>query len=184
MRRLAAVVVAGLLTLASTMAQSQTYLPEPCASSPNPPSEVFYCPASYVEMVATERDLIFERAWHCRETGHSLGQVRGDTACGGWQGMFDGWVLPAAEATTTDYRAEIVARVVDPCIVGMARARPEFNAVSDEDIVALMKLSKPGAWDEMIRSTTPIVTGKNDATRTLVYKLFLAECIRAGTSGS
>ena len=95
-------------------AGAQVHLPELCAKSPNPPSSAFHCPTPYVELVAAERDLLFDRAWHCRETQHSLGRVRGEDACGGWQGMFDGWLLPVVPVSgSADYRDEIMEHVVD-----------------------------------------------------------------------
>lgn len=86
--------VAVLCLIGIGPALAQDYLPEPCVSGGRPPPEWFHCPTPYVEMAPVERDEVFERAWHCRETEHSLGLVRGGTGCGGWQGTFDGWTIP------------------------------------------------------------------------------------------
>ena len=54
-------------------AGAQVHLPELCAKSPNPPSSAFHCPTPYVELVAAERDLLFDRAWHCPRDSAQLG---------------------------------------------------------------------------------------------------------------
>ncbi len=92
------------------IAQSQTYLPEVFSGGSCPLPERLRCPAPYVEMIMTERDPVFDRAWYCRETQHYLGQVRGSIGCSGGRGegkMFPGWAIPAATqaASAPDYRA-------------------------------------------------------------------------------
>ena len=101
--------------------------------------------------------MIFERAWHCREMQHSLGLVRGEAACGGWQGMFDGWALPVASAASaSDYRAEIMQQVVDPCYLDMALRNP-IDGVTPEKLAELAKLSVGDAVDEMVTAIQQIV---------------------------
>ena len=82
-------------TLLAFPAAADEYLPEPCAAQPQPPPASFRCPSPYEEMAPGGRDPTFLRAWHCRETGYSLGQIR-EGGCGGSRGlaMFPNWLLP------------------------------------------------------------------------------------------
>ena len=164
-----------------TETEAKGHLPPACESSSNPPPDWLRCPTPYVEMVPENRDDIFERNWYCREKEYSLGLVRGG-GCG--SSYLTGWSLPVPEGTVAaDYHSEIVASVVNPCILGIARSHPEFAAMRDQELVELVRTTNPNAWDEITQVTLSVVTGKDAAARLVVYELFLAECIRAGTSG-
>ena len=165
-------------------AGAQGHLPEPCTKSPNPPSSAFQCPTPYVEMVATERDLIFDRAWHCRETQHSLGRVRGENACGGWQGMFDGWELPVESvAGSADLRAEIMEHVVDPCYLDMALRNP-VEGVSPKQLAELTKMVTAKSVNEMVESLHPLVIKLDELEqRRVFYAMGKKICIDAARAG-
>lgn len=93
--------VALCTAVAYAPAYAHTHLPSICASQPTPPPEHFWCPSPYVELIPEHGDdEIFSRAWHCQETGYSLGETF-NGGCGGWKGMFTGWRLPASPAETT-----------------------------------------------------------------------------------
>ena len=74
-------------------------------------------------MTRSGKDKTFSRAWHCRETEHSLG-VNRFGGCAGSKGlaMFPGWVVPAgapapvAIAQKADFHAEILEWVIEPCM--------------------------------------------------------------------
>ena len=89
-----------LLLVLAVPAAADGYLPEHCAKLEHPPPDFFECPSPYVEMTRSGKGKIFSRAWHCRETKHSLG-VNRYGGCGGSKGlaMFPGWTVPVAAAT-------------------------------------------------------------------------------------
>lgn len=89
-----------LLLVLAVPAAAGGYLPEHCAKLEHPPPDFFECPSPYVEMTRSGKGKIFSRAWHCRETKHSLG-VNRYGGCGGSKGlaMFPGWTVPVAAAT-------------------------------------------------------------------------------------
>lgn len=75
--------------------ESDGHLPQPCAETAYPPPDSFRCPSPYVEMIPTADDGIFVRAWHCRETGHTLGLLpEGTCGGGGDRGSFPDWRVP------------------------------------------------------------------------------------------
>ena len=79
---------------------SQGHLPAPCAALDNPPPKWFHCPTPYVELVRTgEYDRLYARAWHCRETGHSLATFPDHEGCTGGRHMLIGWELPTEPIT-------------------------------------------------------------------------------------
>ncbi len=103
------------------------YLPEHCAKLDHRPPEFFECPSPYVEMTRSGKAKTFSRAWHCRETGHSLGVNRyGGSAGSKGLAMFPGWVVPAgapapapasvAVAQKADFHAEVLEWVIEPCM--------------------------------------------------------------------
>ena len=162
-------------------AGAQGHLPEPCVKSPNPPSSAFHCPTPYVELVAAERDMIFDRAWHCRETRHSLGRIRGETVCGGWQGMFDGWSLPVEPVSgSADYRDEIMEHVVDPCYLEVARLNP-VEGVSPEKMVAMVKMARGDDFiDQLVEPVLPMLSHlDNLEQRFVIYTVVRNICIDA-----
>ena len=90
-------VLAGIFMAGPFLAVAQNHLPEPCTKVAHPPPAAFHCPSPYVELIPDGSDEIFDRAWTCRETGFTLGQVGVGCGGGGNMGSFPGWTLPAVQ---------------------------------------------------------------------------------------
>jgi len=163
---------------------AEGYLPQPCEESAPDPSFFPRCPSPYVEMVATERDELLDRAWHCRETGYSLVHVRDEGGCGGWTGTVDGWIVPAQSATVEpDYRAEIMEHVVDPCYLDMAHRNP-VEGISPNELIEITKLMSGDAIETMIDNLRPIAAKMADLNQRLAfYEIGRRVCINAARDG-
>ena len=165
----------------------QGHLPQPCAESENPPPAHFQCPSPYVEMDLIGSDEIFNRVWHCRETGHTLGQV--DGGCGGSKGlgMFPNWSLPAKPATaapaTSDYRSEIIAHVVHPCF---KIAVQKLNIASEEESETtawLVMSMKADDVDAMVNALLPVAKSTADLqARQRMYLRAKETCVESMTT--
>ena len=129
-------------------------------------------------------ETVFDRAWHCRETGYTLGQVGAGCSGGEGTGLFPGWTLPVESvASASDYRAEIMEHVVDPCYLDMALRNP-IDGVSPEKLAELAKLSVGNAVDDMATAVQQIVVKQTDAgVRRTIYTLMKDACIKAARGG-
>ena len=95
--------------------------------------------------------------------------------------------LTLAQTDTTTaavgYQAEIVASVVDPCILGIARAQPGLAEMADETIIELSKIMQADGRNEIMVATLKVVFGQPPEARRILYQLFLDQCIKGGTGG-
>ena len=123
------------VTIATCVAQAAGNIPSPCTGSGYEPPVSFHCPVPYVEMQPPRNDKGFTKAWHCRETGHSLGIPLGGSGCGGSAGldMFPGWVVPAqAPVETNAYTEEFDNSVLNPCLRESMKNYSVFSQMDDD----------------------------------------------------
>ena len=80
--------------------------------------------------------------------------------------------------TDTDYEAEIMQHIVDPCFQYSAGNAEPIPGVSESEMVTLMKLMSPQAVQDTIDVTLPVVRGKPSEARMEIYKFGLKTCIR------
>lgn len=112
-----------------------------------------------------------------------MGRLRGETRCG-WKGIFDGWSLTVAPvAGSTDYRAEIMEQVVDPCYLDMALRNP-VEGVSPEQLAELTKMVSAKAVNTMVEALLPLVVKLDEAEQCRVfYAMGKKVCIDAASAG-
>lgn len=80
--------------------------------------------------------------------------------------------------TDDDYKAEIMQHIVDPCFRHTAEKSEHLDIWSVDEAVEMMKLLSPGAVDETLRVTLPVVREKPLESRMKIYKLGLDLCIK------
>ena len=87
-------------------------------------------------------------------------------------------ILPAG---AVDYRAEMEATAIDPCLIAAGRNRLSFDDRSDEEILRLVKLLNPEAAEtligELMEAALPVVTGQKEEVRILYYLILRAQYI-------
>ncbi len=170
-----------LLVLAAPAAAGG-YLPEHCAKLEHPPPEFFECPSPYVEMARSGKDKIFSRAWHCRETEHSLG-LNAYGGCAGSKGlaMFPGWSVPektAAMAGQPDNLiAEIDSHVINPCLRVGIKTNEVFSQMNADDALKLMRAASARNIETVRNAMTPLARGRSLAKRMELYTSARAGCI-------
>ena len=166
----------------------QGHLPQPCAESATPPPAHFQCPSPYVEMDPIGSDEIFDRVWHCHETGHTLGQAGG--GCGGSKGlgMFPNWSLPAKSASaapaTSDYRSEIITHVVHPCFK-IAVQKLNIASAEESEATAWLEMDmKTDDVDAMVNALLPVAKSTADlqARQRMYVRAKVETCVEAMTT--
>ena len=80
-------------------------------------------------------------------------------------------------ASAVDYRAEIVANVVDPCILAVVHMHPEENALSDDEIIRVVKMASQGSMERMIDTVRSEIADKSEKDRFALYDRFRTNCI-------
>ena len=161
------------------------YLPLPCTEGPHQLPDWFQCPTPYVELVPVETDAVFERAWHCRETGHSLGLVRGGDGCGGWKELFEGWSLqPSVTVLAGDLQEEITTHVIDPCFLQGIKDQELDEMLGEDEALELFKVMQAKQIEQLIDIVEPLVIQKEISVRQAVYKMALSQCIQGMRSGN
>jgi len=180
MRTLSAAIIAVLAVIGGS-AYAQNHLPAPYAASEHPPPASFHCPTPYVEMIPGKSDQMFSRAWHCRETEHSLGLIRsGNGACGGSKGlaMFKDWIVPATRATSGS-RDEIIAKVIDPCYRELAKAHA-IEGISDQQLIEMVKMTQAENIDASVEAVQTLLRQVNTSDgREMIFELAKQACIEA-----
>lgn len=161
------------------------YLPLPCTEGPHQPPEWFQCPVPYIELVPVESDAVFQRAWHCRETGHSLGLVRGGDGCGGWKDIFKGWSLPPpAPVLAGNFQDEIMTQVIDPCFLQGIEDQGLDEMLGEDEALELLKMMQAKQIEQLIGIVEPLVVQKEYSVRQAVYTMALSQCIHGMRSGN
>ncbi len=90
---------------------------------------------------------------------------------------------PVVVAQTVDYRTEIIAYVVDPCFLDSVK-RNRVEGVSDQDMLALLKVMQAGAVDDMVGSLLPVVQKMETLEqRAIIYATGAQVCINAARKG-
>ena len=84
----------------------------------------------------------------------------------------------ALAQTDDDYKAEIMQHIIDPCFEYSASKSALLDQMSEEEVVALMKLMSPNQMQETIDVTLPMVQDKPQDARMLIYKFGLDLCIK------
>lgn len=177
------------LTLIAGTALAEDYLPKECTALP-PPPPAYYCPTPYVELVADEYDEVFERNFLCQETSLSLGLIRDNIIIGGCGSSYTrGWSLPPSAPTALamqvadglDYRAEIIANVIDPCYLTLLRNKGGIKGMEDATAVEMLKVMQMDSVNELVSAVLPVVVGKDLEFRTSYYKIGVMQCIKGGT---
>lgn len=80
-------------------------------------------------------------------------------------------------ASAVDYRAEIVANVVDPCILAVVHMHPEESALSDDEITRVVKMASQGSMERMIDTVRSAIADKSDKERFALYDRLRTNCI-------
>ena len=80
-------------------------------------------------------------------------------------------------ASAVDYRAEIVANVVDPCILAVVRMHPEESALSDDEIIRVVKMASQGSMERMIDTVHSAIADKSENERFALYDRLRMSCI-------
>lgn len=117
---------------------AQNHLPEPCAQLDVPPAPAYHCPTPYVELIPEKGDVIFARAFQCRETGLSLG-VTHNGGCGSL-GALDGWTVPKASAPDRPQAGLAYLDVVFVLFDNFLQMQRDGVFLQAEDIDAYMRL--------------------------------------------
>lgn len=80
--------------------------------------------------------------------------------------------------TDDDLKAEITQHIVDPCFRHTAERSEHLDIWSVEEAIEMMKLLSPGAVQETLSVTMPVVRGKPIESRMKIYKLGLDLCVK------
>ena len=80
-------------------------------------------------------------------------------------------------AYAVDYRAEIITNVVDSCILSVVHMHPEESALSDDDIVRVVKMASQGSMERMIDTVRSAIADKSKKERFALYDRFRTNCI-------
>ena len=157
---------------------------------------VMLCLEPWTEYRGPKNDPGFpEQGWYCDQT---LGKRRvpgGDVyvfvsqdMCSLFGDVPEGWkVVPTVAATppvavpakvepAVDYRAEIMAGVIDPCYGAMARKQAWMAQLDDAAALKLAKAISKKQIEKVVRVLTPLVRDKGQVARTLLYRIGLAKC--------
>ena len=94
--------------------------------------------------------------------------------------LSDDEVDTPAAAGAVDYRAEIVANVIDPCVREIARLK--MPSIDRDQAVAILKTLQVDVLKEYTAAMVAEVEGLDRATRTLFYETGAARCIAAAGS--
>ena len=173
--------IAAILVFVPFVAAAEGYLPQPCVELDHPPPAAFQCPSPYVEMVSNGTDSVFERAWHCRETGHTLGLASGGCGGGHGLGMFPDWSVPdaaAADNSSPDIRAEVIQWAFRPCAEMKYDNDPSMkhSGISRDDFVELaMAIMPTDAIDETVKQIEELNL-KEFSHRKMFYGVVLGAC--------
>lgn len=155
-------------------------LPSESGSGPN----YTLCEEPWAAMAGD--DGIHASVWYCRPANHTCFSIIGDDkgyGCHG--GILEGWALSDRTGTLeNDYRAEIVAQVVDPCILSNARRSGLTEYMSDVEALATMKAMQMDVVETTVEALMPLVVGQPESMRDTLYEVSLGVCITAGVEAT
>ena len=86
-------------------------------------------------------------------------------------------------AGAVDYRAEITAEIIDPCLLGIVRRTEELESLPEAQAVELVKMLQSETWETMIDAVLPVVSGKPPEARAAFYRVAFQQCIISGAGG-
>ena len=88
-------------------------------------------------------------------------------------------------AGAQDYRAEIMAEVIDPCYLEILRSHGgPPPGISEREFLEVTKLAMPTSTTKRIVDIVQrMVTGRNREFRTLWYKIMLNKCVNGRSKG-
>ena len=80
-------------------------------------------------------------------------------------------------ASATDYRAEITAEVIRPCVLHSVRSTGLSENMDEEDAADIIMMMNHTTYEEAIDVMVPLVTGQPLELRRALYAFGLQNCI-------
>lgn len=158
------------------------YLPPLPEREPAP--WVSLCDEPWIELVGD--DGVHSEAWFCRPLDYTCFSLIGEAVGYGCQAApLQGWVLvDRPEEPVGGYRAEIIAQVVDPCMLSSVRSAGLTEFVSEAEALDLMKTMQTEVVETTVAALVPLVTGQPAAAREQMYAASLNICISSAEEAS